>query len=99
MKQSAIRFQFSKRRSKKTPVVVSLTNKVTRTPTAIYFDSKVKEKKRVPIAGKSWSDIQKYLGRLAGKKPSAGATRPPKRHRQHGIRKRYMVTTSHGHPA
>jgi len=40
--------------------------KVTRTPTVIYF-AKGKEKKRVPIAGKSWNDIQKYLARLAGK--------------------------------
>jgi thioredoxin-related protein len=40
--------------------------KVKCTPTAIYFDSAGKERKRVPIANKSWGQIKQYLGKLPG---------------------------------
>jgi hypothetical protein len=72
-------------------------NKVTRTPTAIYFDAKGKEKKRVPIAGKSWSDIQKYLARLAGKPAPVSRKRHVAKRRV--TKRQHTDKTSHGHPA
>ena len=42
---------------------------MTRTPTATYFDSTGKEKKRIPIENKMWTKVKQRLVKLVSGRP------------------------------